>query len=65
MAKKTRHDDETLRFQPDDPGIRINCPYCGEAIIYVRTDGDTYTYKCLRHGRLILPPDGHVRQQPH
>ena len=47
-----------------DPEIPINCPYCGAALIYVRTEGGTHYYRCDRHGMLMLPPDGRVRQVP-
>jgi DNA-directed RNA polymerase subunit RPC12/RpoP len=47
-----------------DPDIPINCPYCGAALAYLRTEGETHFYSCPRHGRLMLPPDGRIRQQP-
>lgn len=47
-----------------DAGIAINCPYCGAALVYLRTEGETHYYRCSRHGVLILPPDGRIRQQP-
>ena len=47
-----------------DPELSANCPYCGTALVYVRTDGETHIYRCARHGSLILPPDGRVRQMP-
>lgn len=47
------------------PGFAINCPECGAATDYMRTDtGPTYIYRCLRHGLLVLPPDGIVRPMP-
>jgi hypothetical protein len=47
-----------------DPGVPMNCPLCGARLTYLRTDGETYVYHYLRHGVLILPPDGRLRQQP-
>jgi hypothetical protein len=54
----------------DDPvGVPMNCPYCGAPLTYVRTEGagsvgETFVFRCARHGVLILPPDGRIRQQP-
>jgi hypothetical protein len=47
-----------------DPGFAVNCMMCGAPLIYVRTDAGTHVYRCLRHGAILLPPDGRVRQQP-
>jgi len=47
-----------------DPGIQLNCPWCGVRLVYVRTDGDTYVYHCLRHGMLLLSPAGWRREHP-
>ena len=47
-----------------NPGIVVNCRICGAPLVYVRTDGETHVYACLRHGAMILPPDGVMRQQP-
>jgi len=33
------------------------------ALRYLRTDGETHVYRCQRHGELILPPDGRIRQR--
>jgi hypothetical protein len=41
----------------------MNCPFCGATLAYVRNEGDTYVYHCLRRGALILPPDGRMRQE--
>jgi hypothetical protein len=50
---------------PADLGLPVTCPHCGAAADYVRTDpGPTHVFSCPRHGRLILAPDGRVRQQP-
>jgi hypothetical protein len=46
------------------PGVKMNCPLCGARLAYLRVDGDTHVYHCLRHGAPILPPDGHLREQP-
>jgi hypothetical protein len=46
-----------------DPGVQTNCPFCG-AMSYIESDGPTHVYRCLRHGLLILGPDGIVHQQP-
>jgi hypothetical protein len=42
----------------------MNCPLCGAPIVCVRSQGDTHYYRCDRHGVLVLPPDGRIRQQP-
>jgi hypothetical protein len=47
-----------------DPGFPINCPACGAPLVYIRTEGDRHFYRCHRHGVLVLPPDGRLRQQP-
>jgi hypothetical protein len=45
--------------------VPLNCPLCGERTTFVDVlDGPTYIFTCMIHGRLILPPDGRVRQQP-
>jgi hypothetical protein len=48
----------------DDPGFSMNCPLCGARLVYLRTEGETHFYRCDRHGMLMLPPDGRVRQVP-
>jgi hypothetical protein len=48
-----------------DPNIEVNCPVCGVPIVYKRTTDDgTHVYVCLRHGTIIFPKDGVIRQQP-
>jgi hypothetical protein len=47
-----------------DPGFAVNCPMCGAPLVYVRIDADAHLYRCPRHGAIMLPPDGKVRQQP-
>ena len=46
------------------PGISMNCPFCGARLEYLRTEDETHFYRCDRHGMLMLPPDGRVRQVP-
>lgn len=46
-----------------DPKIDVNCPLCGLALVYVRTDGDTHIYNCRRHGTILFLPDGRIRQR--
>ena len=46
-----------------DPGVPLNCPLCGARLAYMRTEGETHVYHCLRDGEVILPPDGRMRQQ--
>jgi uncharacterized C2H2 Zn-finger protein len=48
-----------------DPGFQVNCPACGAALKYVRTEDGTHVYACPRDGRVVLPPDGIVRVKPH
>jgi hypothetical protein len=53
----------------DGIGVPMNCPYCGAPLTYVRTEGagsegETFVFRCARHGILILPPDARIRQQP-
>ena len=59
---------EGIEAMSDDvmtnPGITVNCPYCGAALMYLHTVSKTHFYRCPRHRVLILPPDGRVRQQP-
>ena len=50
-------------------GFKVNCPLCGAQFTYMRTedagnDAETFLFRCPRHGVLILPPDGRIRQQP-
>jgi hypothetical protein len=45
-----------------DPGVTMNCPLCGVRLTYLRTEEDTHIYHCLRHGALMLSPDGRMRQ---
>jgi hypothetical protein len=52
-----------------NPGITVNSPYCGAQLTYLRTEGEgtegeTFVYRCPRHGVLILPPDGRIRSLP-
>jgi hypothetical protein len=47
-----------------DPGFSMNCPSCGAPLVYVRTDADAHISRCPRHGAILPPPDGRVRQQP-
>jgi hypothetical protein len=45
--------------------VALTCPICGAATTYVEThEGPTYVLACARHGRLILRPDGRLRQDP-
>jgi len=46
-----------------DPGVQLNCPLCGARLVYLRTEGETHIYHCLRHGVMLLPPDGRIRPQ--
>jgi len=38
--------------------VPMNCPLCGARLTYLRTDDETHV---LRHGEVILPPDGRMR----
>jgi hypothetical protein len=41
------------------------CPLCGALTAYVEThEGPTHVFACAQHGRLILPPNGPLRQDP-
>jgi hypothetical protein len=50
-----------------DPGFPVNCPKCGAALVYVRSEGPTdiyaatHFYRCWRHGVVVLPPNGIIR----
>ena len=50
-----------------DPGFPLKCPKCGYPLAYVRSEGTadiyqaTHSYRCPRHGVVILPPSGIVR----
>jgi len=46
-----------------DPFLPLNCPTCRKPPIYVRTAGTVHFYWCLRHGSLVLPPDGRLRPE--
>lgn len=56
----------------DDPGVPMNCPWCGVLLTYVgsarRTEGDTsvvHVYDCENDGRLYMIPDeGFSRRRP-
>jgi hypothetical protein len=43
------------------PRLVLNCPECGESMIYVRSDGDTHFYRCVNHPVVVFPPDGRIR----
>jgi hypothetical protein len=47
-----------------DAGVQMNCPLCGAPMTHVQAEGDTHVYRCVRHGRQVLSPDGIFRQQP-
>jgi tRNA(Ile2) C34 agmatinyltransferase TiaS len=44
--------------------LPLNCPTCGAAMSFVRSEGETLIYRCPRHGLLMLPPDGRIRPLP-
>jgi hypothetical protein len=56
--------------QPGFPtGFTVNCHLCSARLTHLRTEGagtekETFVFRCPRHGVLILPPDGRIRQQP-
>ena len=48
-----------------DLDIKLNCPLCGLPLVYVRTEGATLVYLCLRDGPMLLSPGDNVpRKQP-
>jgi uncharacterized Zn finger protein (UPF0148 family) len=47
-------------WRPIEP-LRLNCPRCGEKLLYVREDGDVSVYHCPNDGVVLHPPDGRVR----
>lgn len=59
-------------LQRDDPGVVLNCPWCGLALEYVGSahvgGGDIETvhvYDCTINGRLYLMPEwGFSRRRP-
>lgn len=51
--------------KPEAPlgaGLPLNCPYCGQKLVSVPSDGPTVYYQCVNDGLLILPPDGRMRR---
>jgi hypothetical protein len=40
----------------------LNCPYCGQTLVSVPSDGPTAYYQCGKDGLLMLPPDGRLRK---
>ena len=46
-----------------DPGVPVNCPYCGDPLTYQETVTDVHIYMCPRDGYLRLTPDGRVRAE--
>jgi hypothetical protein len=48
-----------------DPEFAVNCPECGTATDYVRSEaGPMHIYRCRRHGLIMLPPSGIGRVMP-
>ena len=39
---------------PTTNPLPLNCPRCGERLVYVRTDGDVDIYHCANHGVILL-----------
>lgn len=44
--------------------LPVNCPYCGQRIRMVPSDGASAYYECKKDGLLVLPPDGRLRKAP-
>jgi hypothetical protein len=40
----------------------VNCPYCGQRLTLVPSDGPTAYYACPKDGLLVLPPDGRIKK---
>lgn len=56
-------DESTPRSaQPPGAGLPLNCPYCGQKLVSVPSDGPTAYYQCEKDGLLVLPPDGPLRR---
>jgi hypothetical protein len=47
-------------FLPTD--VPLNCPYCGQKLVNVPSDGPTAYYNCVKDGLLMMPPDGRLRR---
>ena len=48
----------------EDP-LPLNCPMCGEKLVFVRNDGAVGVYQCANDGLVLHPPDGDVRVVVH
>jgi hypothetical protein len=44
--------------------LPVNCPYCGQRLTLVPSDGPTAYYACPKDGLLVLPPDGRIKKAP-
>jgi hypothetical protein len=52
---------DTKNGRPPLPAdIPINCPYCGQKLVLVPSDGPTAYYQCTKDGLLVLPPSGRL-----
>ena len=55
---------------PDTDPPRLNCPYCGKALLVFRVTvpggpnrPDRLSYHCPQHGRFWIDDDGALREQ--
>ena len=46
-----------------DPGVPLNCPRCGERLVYQTTHAETHIYSCPNDGYMVLSPDGRVSRE--
>ena len=45
-----------------DADLLLNCPRCGERLVYVTAEPDhTHVYVCSIHGEYRMSPDGYLR----
>lgn len=54
-----------MKSPPLPTDIPLNCPSCGNPLVYVRTEGDVAVYRCPKDGAVLLPPNGRIQIRPH
>ena len=45
-------------MKPLEHDIPVNCPKCGQPLVFIITKDETNWYSCTRHGTIVLPPNG-------
>ena len=46
-----------------DPHFAVNCVKCGAPLTFLLSIDDSHVYQCLRHGLMVLSPDGRLRPE--